>query len=217
MLRRFSLALLYVSFSCTAHAGIVLSFSADGSPVSFSGTVGSPIEIPVFVRQSAPLAVGEPDLTTDGLAGFGMIGSVDPTFGQVTNFTFASPYVPLNTPTFPSASEAIAGGDLTFPSPTGSAIQLGTFTVQATSPGNFLLTITDDPAFDDFVTDSFASIDSVIFPTGGTSYSANISTTSTAVPEPSSLLLFSAVAGACIIRRRRKHRIERVGRDTCFE
>lgn len=210
MLRRFSFALLSLCFGGTVHAGIVLSFSPDGSPVNFLDSVGSAIEIPLFVNQTIPLALGEPDLTIDGLAGFGFIGTVDPAFGQITNFTFAPPYIALNFPVFPSSSEVIAGGNLNFPSPTGGSIQLGTFTVQATSPGDFVLTITDDPFFDDFVTDSFTTIDTVIFPTSSTSYSAII----TAVPEPSSMLLVGVIAGACVIRRRPRQPITCAGRDS---
>ncbi|MEM1227033.1 MAG: PEP-CTERM sorting domain-containing protein [Planctomycetota bacterium] len=210
MLRRFSFALLSLCFGGTVHAGIVLSFSPDGSPVNFLDSVGSAIEIPLFVNQTIPLALGEPDLTIDGLAGFGFIGTVDPAFGQITNFTFAPPYIALNFPVFPSSSEVIAGGNLNFPSPTGRSIQLGTFTVQATSPGDFVLTITDDPIFDDFVTDSFTTIDTVIFPTSSTSYSAII----TAVPEPSSMLLVGVIAGACVIRRRPRQPITCAGRDS---
>lgn len=186
----------------TADAGLVLSFSADGSPVEFTGGVGEEITIPVFINQIGPLAPGEPDLSIEPLITFGFNASVDPAFGEITGFSFASPFDPLVVSPFPFDSGFVSGGDLIGPPATGPFIPLGSFTVQRSTLDGFSLDLTDDPFFDDFFTDSGVMLDSFIFPSVATTYSASI----TVVPEPSSLVLFGTAAVATITYRRNQYR-----------
>jgi hypothetical protein len=197
----------------STQAGYVLQFSPTGSSVpanNFTTGVGVPLNVDVHIAQTA----GDSLLTTAGIIAMGFRVDFDPskldTMAPVT-FTFSSDFAVGQESILTSNSLRIYGGRLIDALPvTGNPILLGTITLKPSTLGMFTVNVGDnDPSSPDFADFSF----------GGTSVSDNLDqrligpTTAgvyqfsvTAVPEPSSLVLFGAIAAVGVVARWRKRR-----------
>lgn len=202
MIRPTVAALILVLFHTNAQSAISLSL-AQGSQISgpLIVGVGREVEIPIFLNQSFPLDNNEPDLSTDALFSFGFSGAVDGANAEITAFSISGPFIdagPSDQP-LPGSSVQLAG--LTFSGATGSSIQLGSITLRPLRAGDFALTLSDtDNRVDDFVTDSGAVLDSLLFPdVRGNQTLFSIS----AIPEPSSMLALMLGSCACVMMCRR--------------
>ncbi len=182
-----------------AHADLILDFSPDGSVTSFAVNPGGTVEVPIFLRQvgAGPFA---PDITSDGLLGFGFQVDLTSTPGSATatGFSISSPFIDLAGISTLGASSLQLFGD-NFAGVTGSAVELARITILGNVAGNTTnITLSDPnpaPLVQDFGTLGSSDLDSQIFSTPAT-----ISVTT--VPEPGSTLLLVAFSIASFARRR---------------
>lgn len=180
-------------------ADLVIEFS-DGSSTgnSFTASVGSVVTIDVFVTETFP----NTELSTDGLVGFGLSASYGATSGiagVVTANSVDSAFVIPTDEAFDNSNLKLAAG--TINPPKGTSIALGQFSVSVSDIGITEFSFGDyDPSTSDFVTaNSARDLDPVIF-AGGRTFDFSIS----AVPEPTTALMFGSATIALLVPRRRK-------------
>ncbi|MGB1929487.1 MAG: PEP-CTERM sorting domain-containing protein [Mariniblastus sp.] len=180
-------------------ADLVIEFS-DGSSTgnSFTASVGSVVTIDIFVTETN----ANTELSTDGLVGFGLSASYGATSGiagVVTANSVDSAFVIPTDEAFDNSSLKLAAG--TINPPKGTSIALGQFSVSVSDIGVTEFSFGDyDPSTSDFVTaNSATDLDPVIF-AGGRTFDFSIS----AVPEPTTALMFGSATLALLVPRRRK-------------
>lgn len=191
--------LVVIGIERAAQADLILDFSSDGSASGLTVSPGGTIEIPIFLRQvgAGPFA---PDITSDGLIGFGVQVDLTATPGSstATAFSISSPFIDLTGSSSLGASSLQLFGD-NLGGVTGSAIELARVTVLGNVEGNITTVTLSDPnpgATQDFGTLLFGPTDSQVFAT-----TATISVTT--VPEPSASLLLAMLSIVPLVSRRR--------------
>ncbi len=178
-----------VCHSATADP-LTIRFSTNGGSsfaTSFNVQTGNPISFGIYLHDGDSNGV----LVTDGLAGFGMIGTPVPTTLGTISSTTINPV--FDVPADLSTSTLIdwQAGVLINSPPTGQAILLGDFTFQSNFDGQTVFDFTDK-ATPDWISGTGAILDADVFSNGPFRLTIN----STSVPEPTStcLLLCSLIA-----------------------
>ncbi|MDE0938118.1 MAG: PEP-CTERM sorting domain-containing protein, partial [Mariniblastus sp.] len=142
------------------------------------------------------------ELSTDGLLGFGLDASYGATSGVsavVTANSVDSSFPFVNDDAFDNANLKLAGVTFGTP-PQGTSIGLGQFSVSVSDIGVTGFSFGDYSTFSDFVTaNSGTDLDPIIF-AGGRTFDFSIS----AVPEPTTALMFGSAALGMLVPRRRK-------------
>jgi PEP-CTERM motif len=187
--------LFFTALTSRADAGVILSFSQASANIA----VGESVDVDLILTQTSPPISGA-DIRTNGLFNVDVQLNLDSNFASVTAITpgsgFADPFF-RSVPKIPllsiTAVDHANGVRAQLGSPT--SITLATFTFTGISAGTTLATTIDSPFFTDFVfvTDPSpnADIDSQIF--GAEQFAVTVS----AVPEPSSIILFALGASIC--------------------
>ncbi|MCG8652559.1 MAG: hypothetical protein MI861_22150 [Pirellulales bacterium] len=204
-----ALMMLLIAFGMqrASFAALILDFSADGSVTEFTVNPGETVEIPIFLRQVGP-GPFMPDLTSDGLIGFGIEVDLTDTPGSSTStgFSISSPFIDLTNNSMAGPSNLKLFGDSLF-GVTGSSFELARITVLGNTAGNVTNITLGDPnpgIMQDFGTLAFGGIDSQVFATSAT-------TSVTVVPEPASWLILTAFSAVLLVRRKgRKGRFGRI-------
>ncbi len=182
-------------------ADLVIEFS-DGSSTgnSFTASVGSVVTIDIFVTETG----ANTELSTDGLVGFGLEASYGATSGVsalVTSNAVDSGFPFVTDDTFDNSNLKLAASTFGTP-PQGTSIALGQFSVSVSDIGVTEFSFGDYSTFSDFVTaNSATDLDPVIF-AGGRTFDFSIS----AVPEPTTALMFGSATIALLLPRRRKRK-----------
>jgi hypothetical protein len=198
------LLVLMLAYNTTAHADNLIQFSIDGGTTfgdSFVIDAGSTVDVGVFLSETAPDTV----LNDDGLFGFGLTGILSS--GAAGAIADASPETVFNgvfTNEFDASSITWNVGVLTGDVPTGSSIALGSFQFDSSGDGASTLTFADiDPDAPNWLAgDGTTELDDNIFGAGSTrTFQLNLSTT--AVPEPSSVVLLGLASTLGLLRRKR--------------
>lgn len=197
----FAAVILAVSSFNQVQADLVIEFS-DGNTTgnSFTAAVGSVVTIDIFVTETG----ANTELSTDGLVGFGLDASYGATSGVsavVTANSVDSSFPFVNDDAFDNANLKLAGVTFGTP-PQGTSIGLGQFSVSVSDIGVTEFSFGDydpNPTIDDFVTPSGSKLDPIIF-AGGRTFDFSIS----AVPEPTTALMFGSAALGMLVPRRRK-------------
>ncbi|MGB2500023.1 MAG: PEP-CTERM sorting domain-containing protein [Mariniblastus sp.] len=180
-------------------ADLVIEFS-DGSSTgnSFTASLGSVVTIDVFVTETG----ANTELSTDGIIGFGLEASYGATSGVsalVTSNTVDSAFPFVTDDAFDNSNLKLAASTFGTP-PKGTSIALGQFSVAVSDIGVTEFSFGDYSTFSDFVTaNSATDLDPVIF-AGGRTFDFSIS----AVPEPTTALMFGSATLALLVPRRRK-------------
>lgn len=194
-----------------ASADLILSFTPDGTPITFSVTVGNTVNVPVYIiqRNQAPLTT---ILSSEGLLSAGVRLNYNTVAGSATVITNGAVLNPaFNTPTsgYPIVNNAAgfsavsgATSNIAGVGTSGSppAILVGTFTFQGNQIGNVTTISTAKPqalAFPEFVSNSSFTVletqlyGNLFFSGGNTNNLIAYSTTITtvAVPEPTTYFL----------------------------
>jgi hypothetical protein len=199
---------MFVCCCKPAIADLILGFSIDdgGSFAnSFDVEVGASLAIGIYLQQTDPDTV----LTDDGIVSWGFdLTRAPASLGTISNpsvnpvFDFENHNVTTATGFEWEYSETASSGIK------GNAILLGGFQFDSTAKGISLFTVEDRLVGSgvgnaSWVTSSFDFLDEEIFGTGAAdTYQFSITATS-AVPEPSSFVMLSCIAGLAIGRRRR--------------
>jgi len=203
-MKRLTLLFAAVIFSLSSsqtQADLIIEFS-DGSATGnvFTAAVGSVVTIDVFVTETG----GNTELSSDGLIGFGLDASYGATSGVsavVTANSVDSSFPFVNDDAFDNANLKLAGVTFGTP-PQGTSIGLGQFSVSVSDIGVTEFSFGDynpNPTTDDFVTPSGSKLDPILF-AGGRTFDFSIS----AVPEPTTALMFGSAALGMLAPRRRK-------------
>ena len=203
-MKRLTLLFAAVIFSLSSsqtQADLIIEFS-DGSATGnvFTAAVGSVVTIDVFVTETG----GNTELSSDGLVGFGLDASYSATSGVsavVTANSVDSSFPFVNDDAFDNANLKLAGVTFGTP-PQGTSIGLGQFSVSVSDIGVTEFSFGDynpNPTTDDFVTPSGSKLDPILF-AGGRTFDFSIS----AVPEPTTALMFGSAALGMLAPRRRK-------------
>ncbi|MDG2181349.1 MAG: PEP-CTERM sorting domain-containing protein [Mariniblastus sp.] len=203
-MKRLTLLFAAVIFSLSSsqtQADLIIEFS-DGSATGnvFTASVGSVVTIDVFVTETG----GNTELSSDGLIGFGLDASYGATSGVsavVTANSVDSSFPFVNDDAFDNANLKLAGVTFGTP-PQGTSIGLGQFSVSVSDIGVTEFSFGDynpNPTTDDFVTPSGSKLDPILF-AGGRTFDFSIS----AVPEPTTALMFGSAALGMLAPRRRK-------------
>ncbi len=203
-MKRLTLLFAAVIFSLSSsqtQADLIIEFS-DGSATGnvFTAAVGSVVTIDVFVTETG----GNTELSSDGLIGFGLDASYGATSGVsavVTANSVDSSFPFVNDDAFDNANLKLAGVTFGTP-PQGTSIGLGQFSVSVSDIGVTEFSFGDynpNPTTDDFVTPSGSKLDPILF-AGGRTFDFSIS----AVPEPTTALMFGSAAVGMLAPRRRK-------------
>jgi len=203
-MKRLTLLFAAVIFSLSSgqtQADLIIEFS-DGSATGnvFTAAVGSVVTIDVFVTETG----GNTELSSDGLIGFGLDASYGATSGVsavVTANSVDSSFPFVNDDAFDNANLKLAGVTFGTP-PQGTSIGLGQFSVSVSDIGVTEFSFGDynpNPTTDDFVTPSGSKLDTILF-AGGRTFDFSIS----AVPEPTTALMFGSAALGMLAPRRRK-------------
>ncbi|MDB4623710.1 PEP-CTERM sorting domain-containing protein [bacterium] len=203
-MKRLTLLFAAVIFSLSSsqtQADLIIEFS-DGSATGnvFTAAVGSVVTIDVFVTETG----GNTELSSDGLRGFGLDASYGATSGVsavVTANSVDSSFPFVNDDAFDNANLKLAGVTFGTP-PQGTSIGLGQFSVSVSDLGVTEFSFGDynpNPTTDDFVTPSGSKLDPILF-AGGRTFDFSIS----AVPEPTTALMFGSAALGMLAPRRRK-------------
>lgn len=203
-MKRLTLLFAAVIFSLSSsqtQADLIIEFS-DGSATGnvFTASVGSVVTIDVFVTETG----GNTELSSDGLIGFGLDASYGATSGVsavVTANSVDSSFPFVNDDAFDNANLKLAGVTFGTP-PQGTSIGLGQFSVSVSDIGVTEFSFGDynpNPTTDDFVTPSGSKLDPILF-AGGRTFDFSIS----AVPEPTTALMFGSAAVGMLAPRRRK-------------
>ncbi len=194
-------AVIFFLSSSQTQADLIIEFS-DGSATGnvFTAAVGSVVTIDVFVTETG----GNTELSSDGLIGFGLDASYGATSGVsavVTANSVDSSFPFVNDDAFDNANLKLAGVTFGTP-PQGTSIGLGQFSVSVSDIGVTEFSFGDynpNPTTDDFVTPSGSKLDPILF-AGGRTFDFSIS----AVPEPTTALMFGSAALGMLAPRRRK-------------
>jgi hypothetical protein len=218
-LRVLFLSLLLWQSAGTAEAGIIASFTADGSAFMPSAiNVGQFVDVSLYLRYENTST--DPDntdsnyLNSPGLFSAGLGVTFNPGVTNVTSGSFG-PGWNLNSPfslvvydNILGTAGIVTGIDLFDPyyiAVTGpSSILVGTLTFTGISAGTMILTLGDynnltaDTAVDDFPT---TILDGII--EFGRTASITVNASPAAVPEPTTGILFLLGAGVLALRRRR--------------
>jgi hypothetical protein len=195
----FAAVIFSLSFSQT-QADLIIEFS-DGSATGnvFTAAVGSVVTIDVFVTETG----GNTELSSDGLVGFGLDASYSATSGiagVVTANSVDSAFPFVTDEAFDNSNLKLAA--FTTTPPQGTSIALGQFSVSVSDVGVTQFSFGDynpDPTFSDFSTVSGVDLDPILF-AGGRTFDFSIS----AVPEPTTALMFGSAALGMLAPRRRK-------------
>lgn len=208
--RYLTLCLILTCVCKPATADLILGFSTDTGGTfanDFDVQVGNSLDIGIYLRQTGADTI----LTDEGLVSWGFDLTRDSTaLGTISN--------PLANPVFDSEShnvttatgfeweyaESFGFGTL------GDDILLGSFKFDATADGTSLFTIEDRVPGAGFANANWftpfplaTDLDDQIFAPGVVDqYQFTVNST-TAVPEPNSLVMLSCIAGLAIVRRRR--------------
>ena len=216
-----------------ATADLVLAFTPNATPITFTVTVGQTVNVPVYIveRNQAPLTSL---LSTEGLLSAGVRLNYNTTAGSATvtaSGANINPGFNTNTSGFPivnnaagfsavSAGTTNPAGVQTSGSP--PAILVGTFTFQGNQVGNVTTVTTAKPQalpFPEFVSNTTFTVletqpfANLFFAAGNTSNLVSYSTTITtvaAVPEPATIALLGLIGVGSIVAVRRWRR----GRQT---
>ncbi len=194
-------AVIFFLSSSQTQADLIIEFS-DGSATGnvFTAAVGSVVTIDVFVTETG----GNTELSSDGLIGFGLDASYGATSGVsavVTANSVDSSFPFVNDDAFDNANLKLAGVTFGTP-PQGTSIGLGQFSVSVSDIGVTEFSFGDynpNPTTDDFVTPSGSKLDPILF-AGGRTFDFSLS----AVPEPTTALMFGSAALGMLAPRRRK-------------
>ncbi|MEO1616235.1 MAG: PEP-CTERM sorting domain-containing protein [Planctomycetota bacterium] len=200
--------LLFAGHCSPTFAGLTLNFSGDNGASfsdSFDAQVGDALTIGVYIQQTAPDTI----LTDDGMVGWGFDLTRDNVaLGSVSNAAANSVYDFENhNVTTSTGFEWEYGTTSTDPADfRDSQFHLGSFQFNPMGGGSTLFTVQDRKigtgfANSSWLTPSASDFDEQLFGSGATG-SFQFSVNVTAVPEPSSLVVISGVAGLCILRRR---------------
>ena len=205
-----ALLVLVTAFPVVSQAGIIASFTADGSAFAPSAIgVGQTLSLPLYLFQTGTTELTDPGLLSAGLGvTFSPTGVVDVTsaiLGTGWNSLFS--LVSVNN----TAGTAAIQSGLDFVDPalteTGGSILLGTLEFKGVTAGAAVLTIGDaDLQLDDTLDGNGNILDgSITF--GDTT---SITVISSAVPEPSSFVVIGVLATFFATRRlRRRHVCQR--------
>lgn len=224
-----------ILFCCNlpkASADLVLAFTPDATPITFSVTVGSTVTVPVYIieRNQAPFTS---ILSTEGLLSAGVRLNYNTVAGSATVITNGAVLNPaFNTPTsgYPIVNNAAGfsavSGATSNPAGVGTtgsppAILVGTFTFQGNQVGNVTTVSTAKPqalVFPEFVSNSSFTVletqpyGNIFFSAGNTNNVISYSTTITtvAVPEPATYVLLglACLAAIAVIRHYREVRLQ---------
>lgn len=192
-------AVIFSLLSSQTQADLIIEFS-DGNAIGnvFTAAVGSVVTIDVFVTETG----GNTELSTDGLVGFGLDASYSATSGitaVVTANSVDSAFPFVTDEAFDNSNLKLAGSTFGTP-PQGTSIALGQFSVSVSDIGVTEFSFDDYSTLSDFVTaNSATDLDPVIF-AGGRTFDFSIS----AVPEPTTALMFGSAALGMLAPRRRK-------------
>jgi hypothetical protein len=195
----FAAAILAMQSFSQVQADLVIEFS-DGSSTgnTFTAAVGSVVTIDIFVTETG----ANTELSTDGLVGFGLDANYGATSGISAVVTANSVDGAFSNPTdeaFSNSNLKLAAFTLGTP-PQGTTIVLGQMNVSVSDIGVTGFSFGDYSTFSDFVTaNSATDLDPIIF-AGGRTFDFSIS----AVPEPTTALMFGSAALAMLAPRRRK-------------
>ncbi|MFK7737688.1 MAG: PEP-CTERM sorting domain-containing protein [Pirellulaceae bacterium] len=197
-----------IATSRAAHADLVISFSTDQGATfgsNFELQVDDDLTVGIFLRQTAPDDI----LTTEGLSSFGLdLVATTSEFGEVANPSVNSQFdfeeTSMETPTGFQWEYASASDE----GVRASSVFLGEFDFASRSVGQTDFTLTDlfpgtGPGDASWFTSEITELDERIFGTGAAG-SYQFSINSTAVPEPSSLLLLGAIGAVATQVRRRQ-------------
>ena len=191
-------AVIFSLLSSQTQADLIIEFS-DGNAIGnvFTTAVGSVVTIDVFVTETG----GNTELSTDGLVGFGLDASYSATSGitaVVTANSVDSAFPFVTDEAFDNSNLKLAA--FTTTPPQGTSIALGQFSVSVSDIGVTEFSFDDYSTLSDFVTaNSATDLDPVIF-AGGRTFDFSIS----AVPEPTTALMFGSAALGMLAPRRRK-------------
>ena len=207
MIRIVCSVVLSLLLAGAANADLVISFSTDNGSTFIDATTitaGDTISVGIYLRDSDPNGV----LVNDGLFGFGMVGELAPQNLGTIRGTMINPafeFEPMNA----STSVRIDWKAATFETaPSGAEIWLGSFDYQSSAAGISSFTFVDrqpgnGDAETDWLSGTGATLDELIFGEGASgSYQFSVNATS-AVPEPSSLVLLGCSGIWSVGRRRR--------------
>ncbi len=193
-------AVIFALSSSQTQADLIIEFSDGNSTGSvFTTGVGSVVNIDVFVTETG----SNEELSTDGLVGFGLRATYGATSGAsavVIANTIDSAFTTQFDSAFDNANLKLSA--LTTSPPQGTSIALGQFSVLVSDVGVTQFSFGDynpGPTFSDFTTVSGVDLDPTIF-AGGRTFDFSIS----AVPEPTTALMFGSAALGMLAPRRRK-------------
>jgi hypothetical protein len=197
-----------LSFSASSHADNLIQFSIDGGSTfgdSFVIDTGSSVDAGVFLSETSP----DTALSDDGLLGFGLTGTLaSADAGVIAAASPDSVFDLLTTDEFTSTTINWESAAFSNAAPTGSSIALGSFGFDSIADGTSTLTFGDiqpgaGSANANWLTGAGAELDQNIFGSGSTgTFQVSISTS--AVPEPSSVVLLGLASSLVFVRRRRK-------------
>ena len=210
-------SLTWLVLAGSSRAGIILEFAVGGTPTTAIEipSPGATVPIQVYLTQTGPLGVGEPDLSSDllwtagievsfdsppGIAAVSLAGDIQ----QNAAFDDAVVLYKAVTATTAQLNEAVdifasPPSPLLAPDGTGR-ILLGTFTLTGLTPGTTTISVSDLTAGDDFLTGLGDALDGFIT-SGPASLTVN--------PEPGSLVLSMLVFGAASAATRYRNRRRR--------
>jgi hypothetical protein len=213
-LRVLFLSLLLWQSAGTAEAGIIASFTADGSAFMPSAIdIGNTIDVPLYLvydaTDSGPNYLNSPGLFSAGLGvtfNTGVANVTSGTFGPGWNLV--DPFSQIDFNNVLGTAGIVAGIDLFDPDAHAvkglTSILVGTLTFTGISAGTITLTLGDYSASDDTaVDDGFPAtiLDSVI--EFGANATITVNASPAAVPEPSTGILLLMGAGVLAWRRGR--------------
>lgn len=207
----FGLILSSISIVNRAPAGLVLSFSDDsGASFSdeFSVQTGDSLTVGLYLQQFD----GETILTDEGLFSWGLdVTNTSPGIGSIAGAAVNPAFDTPNHDVTTASGFEWEFADSSFAGVQNESILLGTFRYEARNEGTSAFTIEDrvvGPGFfnANWFTPSLSSLDEQIFGVGSAgNYQFTVNSV-TAVPEPSSILLFGFVSCALVCQRRRRVR-----------
>ena len=201
------LTVLTFNFSSSVKADNLLEFSIDGGNTfgdSFVIDADSSVEVDIFLSETAP----DTALANDGLVGFGLrglLGSTDA--GSISAGNLDSVYDFPATEEFTADSVTLEGLVLNNPVPTGSRIALGSFLFDSSGEGTSILTFGDiqpgaGSANANWLTGAGVELDEAVFGAGSAG-TFRLTLSTSAIPEPSSLMVLGLVSAVTVLRRKR--------------
>jgi hypothetical protein len=237
-MKRLACLTVVLTWTTTARADLVLAFTPNATPITFSVVVGSTVNVPVYLveRNQAPITN---ILSTEGLFSAGVRLNYNNTAGSatvITNGALLNPGFDTNSNGFPIINNtagfaAVSGATTDFGGVPASGnpafVLVGTFTFQGNQIGNVTTISTAKPqalAFPEFLSNTTGTVlelepyGNIFFAAGNPnnpiSYSTTI-TTVAAVPEPTTYVLVAlgtllVLAATYLWRVRQRRAVEQI-------